>query len=101
MPFGRRGAAALTAVAVLALAGCGDDDDGASTAAPLTAAATRAAATTSPGSTPATDASLPAASTAVRTVQGADGPVEIPVDPQRIVGDLMSLDYMSALGIDT
>ena len=48
-----------------------------------------------------TDASLPAASPAVRTVQGADGPVEIPADPQRIVGDLMSLDYMSALGIDT
>lgn len=104
MPFGpRRVAAALTALAVLALAACGDDDDesSASTAAPTTAAATTAAAPTSPASTAATDASLPAASAAVRTVQGADGPVEIPADPQRVVGDLMSLDYMSALGIDT
>ena len=29
------------------------------------------------------------------------GPVEIPAEPQRIMGDLMSLDYMSALGVDT
>lgn len=37
----------------------------------------------------------------VRTVEGADGPIDIPADPQRIAGDLMSLDYLSALGMDT
>ncbi len=36
-----------------------------------------------------------------RTVETAYGEVDIPTDPQRIVGDLMTVDYLSALGYDT
>lgn len=36
-----------------------------------------------------------------RTVDGAYGPVEIPTDPQRIFADLMTVDYLTALGYDT
>ncbi|HEY7073489.1 MAG TPA: ABC transporter substrate-binding protein, partial [Acidimicrobiales bacterium] len=38
---------------------------------------------------------------ATRTVETAYGEVEIPAEPQRIVGDLMTVDYLSALGYDT
>lgn len=36
-----------------------------------------------------------------RVVQGAYGEVEIPAEPQRIVADLMTVDYLTALGYDT
>ena len=36
-----------------------------------------------------------------RTVEGAYGPIEIPADPERIVVDLIALDYLTALGVDT
>lgn len=36
-----------------------------------------------------------------RTVEGAYGPIEIPTDPQRIFADLMTVDYLTALGFDT
>ena len=36
-----------------------------------------------------------------REVEGAYGPIEIPVDPQRIAADLMTVDYLTALGYDT
>ncbi|WP_205471513.1 ABC transporter substrate-binding protein [Nocardioides sp. SYSU D00038] len=42
-----------------------------------------------------------AADPATREVEGAYGPVEIPVEPQRIVADLVSVDYLTALGVDT
>ena len=38
---------------------------------------------------------------AVRAVETAYGEVEIPAEPERIVGDLMTVDYLSALGYDT
>lgn len=38
---------------------------------------------------------------AMRTVEGAYGPVEIPADPQRIMGDVMTADYLTALGYGT
>ena len=69
-------ALAVALLAVFALTACGDDDD--------------AAAGDGGGGTLAT-----------RTVEGAGGPVEIPADPQRIVGDLMTVDYLTALGFDT
>lgn len=37
----------------------------------------------------------------LRTVTGAYGDIEVPVDPQRIFADLMTLDYLVALGFDT
>jgi iron complex transport system substrate-binding protein len=48
----------------------------------------------------ATPASTPTSSTS-RTVEGAYGPIEIPTDPQRIFADLMTVDYLTALGYDT
>jgi iron complex transport system substrate-binding protein len=36
-----------------------------------------------------------------RTVEGAYGPIEVPTDPQRIFADLMTVDYLTALGYDT
>ena len=36
-----------------------------------------------------------------RSVETAYGAVDIPADPRRIVGDLMTVDYLSALGYDT
>ncbi|WP_019876725.1 ABC transporter substrate-binding protein [Sporichthya polymorpha] len=59
------------------LAACADDDDDAGPSASSTPTATR------------------------RTVDGAYGPVEIPTDPQRIFADLMTVDYLTALGYDT
>jgi iron complex transport system substrate-binding protein len=39
--------------------------------------------------------------TGTRTVEGAYGPIEIPNDPERILADLMTVDYLTALGYDT
>jgi iron complex transport system substrate-binding protein len=36
-----------------------------------------------------------------RVVEGAYGDVEVPTDPQRILADLMTVDYLTALGYDT
>ncbi len=36
-----------------------------------------------------------------RTVEGAYGEIEIPAEPLRIFADLMTVDYLSALGYDT
>lgn len=36
-----------------------------------------------------------------RVVESAYGEVEIPAEPQRIVADLMTVDYLTALGYDT
>lgn len=36
-----------------------------------------------------------------RIVEGAYGELEIPAEPQRIVADLMTVDYLTALGYDT
>ncbi|GAA4815463.1 ABC transporter substrate-binding protein [Nocardioides caeni] len=38
---------------------------------------------------------------ATRTVTGAYGEIEIPADPQRIMADPMTVDYLTALGYDT
>lgn len=46
-------------------------------------------------------ASTPPDSVSTVTVEGAFGPVDIPADPQRIVVDLVALDYITALGLDT
>ena len=91
----RLSAAVVAAIVSIGLVGCGEDEDIASG---TETAATEVPATADATSAPATSA--PSAG-ATRTVEGAYGPVEIPADPQRIMGDLMSLDYMSALGIDT
>jgi iron complex transport system substrate-binding protein len=93
----RRPVAALAALALLILGACADDDEAAS--ATTTTAVTTAAPSSSTGPITSTPTSAIAGGT--RTVEGADGPIEIPADPQRIVGDLISLDYMSALGMDT
>jgi iron complex transport system substrate-binding protein len=77
----RASIAALIAIGLVtagALAACGDDDGGGGSA---------GAATTEEPST--------------RTVEGAYGPIEIPTEPQRIVADLMTVDYLTALGYDT
>jgi ABC-type Fe3+-hydroxamate transport system substrate-binding protein len=76
----------LLAVGLL-VAACGADDD-----------ANPAASRPTPASTGVGVAAT--AATDVRTVDGADGPVEIPAHSSRIVGDLISLDYMTALGMD-
>ena len=93
----------LTSICLVAgLVACGDDgddgDDAASSAVVSTPAPTAAAAITSaePTSPAGTDTAA-----ATRVVEGAYGLVEIPSDPRRIVGDLMAVDYMSALGVDT
>ncbi|HJR26672.1 MAG TPA: ABC transporter substrate-binding protein [Acidimicrobiales bacterium] len=68
--------ALLVLLALLGLlAACGDDDTGAET-----------------GGEPAS---------ATRTVEGAYGPIEIPSDPQRIFADIVTVDYLTALGFDT
>lgn len=36
-----------------------------------------------------------------RTVEGAYGAIEIPSEPKRIMADLMTVDYLTALGVDT
>jgi iron complex transport system substrate-binding protein len=98
----RRPALAVLAALTVGLVACGDDDDGAPatsvTSAPVAAATTPPVAATSPA---ATTPGSSAAAAGTRTVEDAFGPVEIPADPQRIMGDLMSLDYLRALGIDT
>ena len=38
---------------------------------------------------------------ATRVAAGAYGDIEVPVEPQRIVADLMTVDYLTALGYDT
>lgn len=92
---------AIPLLLVGTLAACGSDD-----------ASSAGASATDPGratSTPATDPAASLASTPVNgdatgntiTVAGAYGPIEIPADPQRIVGDLMTVDYLTALGYDT
>jgi len=70
----------LLLVLALILGACGDD-----------------AATDNAGN----DEAATEADPATRTVEGAYGPVEIPVDPQRIVTDMVSVDYLTALGYDT
>ncbi len=93
----------LTALALLVpLAACGSDtDDAASGTSP------GAEVTAEPDATVATEpasADTAAAGTDLAdsvTVEGAYGPIDIPAEPQRIVGDLMALDYMTALGIDS
>jgi iron complex transport system substrate-binding protein len=88
MPTRDGAAAALAALSLVVLVAGGDDD----------AASVTTTATSAPAATATAGSSVAAAT---RTVQGADGPVEIPADPQRIAGDLMALDYLSALGVDT
>lgn len=63
--------------------------------APLLAVALLAACT-APGS-----ADEGADAPATRVAAGAYGDVEVPVEPQRIVADLMTVDYLTALGYDT
>lgn len=38
---------------------------------------------------------------ATRTVEGAYGPIEIPTEPERIFADIVTVDYLTALGYDT
>jgi iron complex transport system substrate-binding protein len=64
--------AALALVLLPAIAGCGDDD-----------------------------AAGGASDAATRSVEGAYGPIDIPAEPQRIFADLMTVDYLTALGFDT
>jgi iron complex transport system substrate-binding protein len=90
----RRALPAVVA-ALVALVACGSDDDA---AAPTTGPA---APTTGPAAPTVAPAPSTVTGAAMRTVEGAYGPVEIPTDPQRIMGDLMSVDYLSALGMDT
>ena len=51
------------------------------------------------GSSSATEATGEVSSS--RTVEGAYGPIDIPAEPQRIFADLMTVDYLTALGYDT
>jgi iron complex transport system substrate-binding protein len=101
----RRPPIAALVVLSIGLVACGDDDDAApGTTATVTSAATATAAadtTAEPTVAAVTTTATGAPTGATRTVEGAYGPVEIPADPQRIVGDLMSLDYLRALGVDT
>lgn len=117
---------ALAAGFALTLVACGGNDaTDDTTAATMTSApaattlasapVTEAVGTTSPSSaatddhastvpedttgTSASAAGTPAG--AMRTVEGAFGPIDIPAEPTRIIGDLMALDYMTALGIDS
>ncbi len=73
-------------VAGTLLAGCGADPDS-------------DAGETAPEETSSTSASPEASGT--RVVQGAYGEIEIPAEPQRIFADLMTVDYLTALGFDT
>lgn len=59
-----------------------------------------AAALTACGSDPAAPSDEPAGSE-TRTVEGAYGEVEIPTEPQRILADMLAVDYLVALGYDT
>ena len=56
------------------------------------------AATTPP---PALSRSPTRPSRTSHTVAGAYGDIEVPTDPQRIVADMMTVDYLTALGYDT
>src|SRR5688572_23701390 len=83
------------------LTACGSDgEDGAAATTPENVATT---ATSSDDTTPAATAepATPDASVETVTVDGAYGPIEVPADPQRIVADLMTVDYLTALGYDT
>lgn len=59
-----------------------------------------AATLTACGSDPA-DPADGAAASGTRTVEGAYGEVEIPAEPQRILADMLAVDYLVALGYDT
>jgi iron complex transport system substrate-binding protein len=93
----------LTTLVLLApLAACGSDTDeatgGTSPGAEVTAVPDETVATEpAPGDTAAAAADFADSV----TVEGAYGPIDIPAEPERIVGDLMALDYMTALGIDS
>jgi iron complex transport system substrate-binding protein len=78
LPRTRRVAIA-SLLTLVPLAACSDDADGASGG----------------------DGDTPSAVEGTRTVDGAYGPIEIPAEPQRIVADLMTVDYLTALGFDT
>jgi len=80
---------------LVGLTACGSDGNDTSSAAASTIADVPAATTLD------TDDSNPASSGETVTVEGAYGPIEIPADPQRIVADLMTVDYLTALGYDT
>lgn len=77
MPHHRLLVPALGAVlAATVLTACGTDDD------------------SSPSDATAEEATT-------RVVESAYGEVEIPTEPQRIMADLMTVDYLTALGYDT
>jgi iron complex transport system substrate-binding protein len=83
----------LPIILLAGVAACGDDSGATAEGdAPGPAASTTAmpAGSGAPGSSPATV-----------EVEGAYGPIEIPAEPQRIVADLMTVDYLTALGYDT
>lgn len=109
----RRLLAALASVALVAtLVACGDDtedttsgatSDSGAPAVETEAADDPAATDAAPTDTTVTDTAAADGTGAdgeTITVEGAYGPVEIPANPQRIVGDLMALDYMTALGFE-
>lgn len=43
----------------------------------------------------------PTAEPTTRVVEGAYGEIEIPAEPQRIIADVITVDYLTALGYDT
>jgi iron complex transport system substrate-binding protein len=98
----------LTALALVApLAACGSDsDDAASGTSPTADVTAEPEVTAEPDEAGATEPAPAATATTGTdvagsvTVESAYGPIDIPAEPQRIVGDLMALDYMTALGID-
>lgn len=94
---------------LVGVAACGDDSDDAAedVATTLASGGTDAPATsdstepTGAASTTIATTGAAGAGSATIEVEGAYGPIEIPAEPQRIVADLMTVDYLTALGYDT
>jgi iron complex transport system substrate-binding protein len=53
------------------------------------------------GGDDSSDAGATDSGSGTRSVEGAYGPIDIPVAPKRIMADLMTVDYLTALGYDT
>jgi iron complex transport system substrate-binding protein len=106
----------LPALLVIGATACGSDsNDRAGDTAPTTpssatavsddlnaaADTTTITADTAVAATEVPHGSAPGTPVEMIEVEGAYGPIEIPTDPQRIVADLMTVDYLTALGYDT
>ena len=94
----------VPALLVVGVAACGSDSDGAGVEADANAVDGGSTEVVTVDSAAVAGSVAPLAtdgSAEMIEVEGAYGPVEIPADPQRIVADLMTVDYLTALGYDT